>query len=254
MTAPGAQRYVDLDLRVDPTLIGYAIAYARQYVGEWDVMIAAREVALGTGNLPLPIARLVLNCARTDPRWCATLPEPKSSTFVGAFPATPEGPEDDEDPDDVSGAPRGSERPERPTLRVVGDRIIPPERRPFDLPVNWRKRYGYAPGIGKRPQHRVWHVLDPAKSRIRYFPEADEERHRYSTSIAWVCGARPTTAVLLADPPMGELSLPMCKTCQRFLEDPDFGDYEGWAGLRAWWMTEQERLTAPTTGECCAVE
>lgn len=33
--------------------------------------------------------------------------------------------------------------------------------------------------------------------------------------------------------------------CQRILECPDFGEYEGWAELRDWWLAEQERLTAP---------
>lgn len=249
MSAPGAQRYVDLDLRVDPTLIGHAIEYARQYIGEWDVMIAARELALGTGTLPLPIARLVLNCARMDPRWCATLPEPKSRTFVGAFPVQPGADEDDEDPDDAPMARRGSEGPERPTLRVVGDRIIPPPRRPFDLKVTWRKRYGYAPGWGKRPQHKVWHVLDTDRSYIRYYPEAEPD-HQYATQVRWVCGQTPSTRVLLDDPPMGDLALPMCRTCQRFLEEdpPDWDD--GRTNLREWWLAEQERLTAPSE-ECC---
>jgi hypothetical protein len=243
MSAPGAQRYVDLDLRVDPSLIGHAVQYARQYLGEWDVMIAAREVALGTGTLPLPIARLVLNCARTDPRWCATLPEPRSTSFVGAFPVQPEPPEDDEGDEDTWDPPRGAPEPRETPGRRTRLRVVPPTRQPRDLAVTWRKRYGYSPGWGKRPQHSVWHVLDPDRSRIRYYPEADEEEHRYSTSIVWVCGARPSTAVLLADPPMGALALPMCRTCQRRLEE-DRADAAPDA-LQDWWLTEQERLTAP---------
>lgn len=245
MTAPGAQRYTDLDLRVDPTLIGHAVEYARQYLGEWDVMVAAREVALGTGNLPLPIARLVLNCARTDPRWCATLPEPRSTTYVGAFPSTgsaQDPDEDDEDPDALAEPPRPTGRSQRARRLAV---VREPARRPFDLKVTWKRRYGYAPGIGRRPQHKVWHVVDPERSRIRYFPEAEPD-YQYSPWVRWVCGAQPSTRVLLINPPMGNLALPMCKTCQRILEDPDFGDYEGWAELRAWWLAEQERLTAPT--------
>jgi hypothetical protein len=190
MSAPGAQRYTDLDIRVDPSLIGHAINYARQYVGEWDVMLAARDLALGTGNLPLPIARLVLNCARVDPRWCTTLPTPQSKGFVGAFPSTgsaQDPDEDDEDPEDFAEPPRPTGRPRR--LAVVRE----PTRRPFDLKVTWKRRYGYSPGIGKRP--------------------------------------------------MGNLALPMCRTCQRILEDPESPLYD--KARAEWWLAEQERLTAP---------
>jgi hypothetical protein len=117
-----------------------------------------------------------------------------------------------------------------------------PTRRPFDLKVTWKRRYGYSPGIGKRPQHKVWHVLDPDRSYIRHYPEAEPE-HQYSTWVRWVCGATPQTRVLLSDPPMGNLALPMCRTCQRILEDPESPLYD--KARAEWWLAEQERLTAP---------
>lgn len=235
MSAPGTQRYQDLDLRIDPILIGHAIAYAKSYEGEWEVMVAARELVRATGSLPLAVARMVLNCARADPRYATLLPAPQSSTFVGAFPALPEPGEIPEVPTPPKGppvAPRASERPRR-GFRVVRSE---PERQPFNLKVSWPKRYGHT----RSPTDRnVWHVLDPERSRITYFPEADEE-HRYHTTIAWVCGKGPRiwSAVLCEAPPA---DLHMCRSCERLLEDDELADTERFGPLQQWWNEHGRR-------------
>lgn len=238
MTAPGTQRYQDVDLRIDPLLIGHAIAYAKGYEGEWDVMVAAREIVRVSGTLPLAVARTVLNCARSDPRYATHLPPPRSGTFVGAFPS-PDGDESGSEapggPDEPRVAPKPRESPSRPQrrLRVVEE----PSRRPFDLKVSWPKRYGHT--RNPKPGRHVWHVLDPDRSRIRYFPEAEEDR-RYHTVIEWICSGGPQiqTAVLVPVPP-AELS--MCRSCERLLEDEDLSAHEHFGPLQAWWNEHGRR-------------
>lgn len=235
VSAPAAQRYVDLDLRIDPTLTGIAVRYAREYIGDWEVMIAARDLALATGGLPIPVARMVLNVARCDARWSESLPSPQRHSFTGAFPA-PDGAESPEDTDDdVPVAPRATERPRR-RLRVVEDK--PRYRLPYDLNTTWKRRYGIS-GRKVGVQKRVWHLLDPERSRIRYFPHP-EAVDRYHTTIYWVCGSSSIVPLLLADPPD---DLPMCKSCQRLTEGPEYAEFR--PELRDWWLAEQERLTAP---------
>lgn len=250
MSAPTAQRYVDLDLRIDPTLIGVAIVYATQYRGEWDVMVAARDLALDTGTLPLSIARLVLNCARMDPRFVGRLPAPQSATFTGAFPAPDDTESDSGDADtddDAPVAPRATERPRRPhRLRVVPEPDPEPEWRPVvNLRSSFPKRYA---SVSDPDERNVWHVLDPAGSTVQYNPNTG----KYTPRLRWTCdpGWRGHEIGmhsgrgwrLTADPPT---DMRMCRSCDRFLADPELADHERYGPLQTWWLSEQERLTAP---------
>ena len=63
-----AHKFWDSDIRRDPSLLVVAIEYARDYCGDFEFMVGAKSVVQETGSLPLPMARAVLNCMRTDPR------------------------------------------------------------------------------------------------------------------------------------------------------------------------------------------
>jgi len=64
-----AVRFSDAQMRDEPELVAAAVRYARAYVGDWDVMRAARILVERTGTLPVAVARTVANCARSDPRY-----------------------------------------------------------------------------------------------------------------------------------------------------------------------------------------
>lgn len=256
MTQPSrpAIRYVDLDLRIDPSLFAYAIDYSKWYEGDWDVMVAAKALVAATGNLPLAVARTVLNCARADPRYPRDLPAPKSGTFIGSLPpALPPGdyaldalgafdgpvgpPWVPEASDEPQGRPEPSERPRRP-LRLVEDSDDGPLRPPFYLHPRWKMRYGRS----ATKQAKVWHVVNPDKSVIRVFPSLPQRNSgRFSMQIWWVCG-RTYHPYLLAEP---DPTLPMCRACDRILTGDEYGKVEYWEPMREWWAAEQERLTAP---------
>lgn len=250
----GAQRYTDLDLQIDPSLIVFAIEYAKGYIGDWDVMRSARDRVLQEGSLPVSVARLVLNCARTDPRVNQdALPAGRAGTFTGAFPPDlPPGTYEVtglfDDPPSVRVAPKPSERPQR-RLRVVPDepeelyrefatgRWVPWRGR-FDLKTTWHWRYG----MSTHKAARVWHVLDPAKSRIEYYPvqPGDHRNKQFDVRIVWVCASewRGTDQVrLCATPPEGL----MCATCQRILESDEYADVGARATIRQWWQGELKR-------------
>lgn len=64
-----AARFSDAQMREEPELVAAAVRYARAYVGDWDVMRAAKQLVHETGTLPVAVARTVANCARADPRY-----------------------------------------------------------------------------------------------------------------------------------------------------------------------------------------
>lgn len=64
-----AVRFSDAQMRDEPDLVAAAVRYAGSYVGDWDVMLAARQLVVQTGTLPVAVARTVANCARSDPRY-----------------------------------------------------------------------------------------------------------------------------------------------------------------------------------------
>lgn len=243
----GAQRYNDLDLQIDPTLIAFAIEYAKGYVGDWDVMIAARSRVIQEGSLPLSVARTVLNCARADPRVDqSTLPVGRSGTFTGAFPDV-EGAEDTPEGAPMTPRPRKTSRrghlravPEAPELYreiATGRRV--PWRGRFELPVTWKRRYG----MSGHKSARVWHVLDPDRSTLTYWPVQPNgiaaERDQYEARIQWICSGSygPAVPRLYATPPDGL----MCATCQRILDSDEYADVSGRAAIREWWQGELKR-------------
>lgn len=62
-------RYVDGDLRKAPERLQAAVQIAQAYHDDWDPMVQAANVARHENTLAIPVARMVLNWARTQPEW-----------------------------------------------------------------------------------------------------------------------------------------------------------------------------------------
>lgn len=77
-----AVRFSDAQMREEPELVAASVRYAMSYVGDWDVMLAARRLVAETGTLPLAVARTVANCARSDPRYVLAMLEVKGDSNV----------------------------------------------------------------------------------------------------------------------------------------------------------------------------
>lgn len=66
-------KYVDGDLRKVPERREAAVQIAKLYHDDWQPMVAAAAAARHDNNLPVPVARMVLNWARTQPEWAGWL-------------------------------------------------------------------------------------------------------------------------------------------------------------------------------------
>lgn len=74
---PYDYRYVDSDVRADPTLRDLVTQYLSQYEGEFAPLVEAQEYLRTVGdNLPVAAVRKVLNCMRHDLRVRDQLPKP----------------------------------------------------------------------------------------------------------------------------------------------------------------------------------
>jgi len=69
------RKFIDMDLEMDPSLVETAIEYAVGYRGTFEVMLCAQAYARAEGSLPIPIARMVLNCMRCDPFALSLVPK-----------------------------------------------------------------------------------------------------------------------------------------------------------------------------------
>ncbi len=83
------RRYFDADVRANPDLLELAIDYVWDYPGDFEPLVTARELVRLTDSLPVPTARMVLNCMRGDPHVAASLPPPPRLTVVRDLPARP---------------------------------------------------------------------------------------------------------------------------------------------------------------------
>lgn len=69
-------KYTDRDLRANHDLYEDVYRYLRNYTGEFDFLVAAKLALEASDNLPIGVARGVLNCMRADPRVAHSLPAP----------------------------------------------------------------------------------------------------------------------------------------------------------------------------------
>lgn len=168
-------RYADRDLRKNPELLALAVRYARTYTGDWDLMTAARQVVIDSGSLPLPIARTVLNCARTDPRaHCAFLDAGVAHPVAPAPPAAVTV--------DLYG--RNASRTPREPATVT--RI---NRRPAWVDLHATIKPAYTWSIHQSA--RFYHRLDPERCGLRYYPI----RNMYEPRLVNRCGAITASAL-----------------------------------------------------------
>lgn len=117
------RRYYDSDLRGNPELLDLAIDYVWDYTGDFELLVAARELARLTDTLPLGTARAVLNCMRVDPHVAASLPVPPRLVVVRP-------------PEEDRFRPRRPDPPRRPVKHV------PPTPTFIDVPVKVKATYG----------------------------------------------------------------------------------------------------------------
>lgn len=61
------RRYIDADLRARPERLQFAVKIAQAYHDDWPPMVEAAHVARHEQTLAVPVARMVLNWARTQP-------------------------------------------------------------------------------------------------------------------------------------------------------------------------------------------
>lgn len=175
MSAP-AERYTDRDLRRDPRLLGIAICYARDYDGEFEPMLDARDEAIRNGTLPLPMARTVLNCMRHDFEAQEMLPA----------------------------------RPTRPTLRVVQDaednrkahpsqvRRDEPERT-YILRTEVQVKYNYGFVKGRYP-NKVLHFVADAYcqwEKYDYNKRCWRKEAIPRFVVTWACGGHVQDPILV---------------------------------------------------------
>jgi hypothetical protein len=165
-------KYTDRDVRENPDLREKAYCYAFYYEGDFEFMVAAKELAKISEELPVAVTRGVLNCMRADPRVAATLPAPQPQVQNARI---------------IPG-----------TVREMGPRHQRPViRHSYDLPVRWRGIYLYS----SHKTAQVFHMLNTERSRIHYYPAVYEFRmdlygncnKRQPDRLAVVTNAQPTT-------------------------------------------------------------
>jgi hypothetical protein len=129
-------RYTDADVRNDPRLLALAEDYAFNYQGDFSPVVNAKALLQADDQLPIGVARMVLNTMRCDARVANTMPSP-----------TP--------------APPRRIEPKLPKLKI---------RYPFDLATHWKCKYYYS----VHPRAQVVHLLNTERSRIRYWPMSQQ--------------------------------------------------------------------------------
>jgi hypothetical protein len=183
-------KYTDTDVRSDENLRAIATQFAQGYNGDFEFLVSAKEVAIVTDDLPITMARGVLNCMRGDARGHQLLPPPKPTW----------GSDSEEEPIQQS-----MPYPRRWKKAEVVELPIP--RRVRELKVHWNKIYV----LSTHKQGKVAHLLWPERSKLTYYPNGwratDDIYH------AWLhlhCGNHMDTRFLLTNDTQGR---PMCKSC-----------------------------------------
>lgn len=184
-----AHKFWDSDLRREPSLLGIAVEYARNYCGDFEVMVGAQSVAQETGTLPLPLARMVLNCMRTDPH--VETPRKPRTNAPTRYEADNVIPIDRDDPERYRAMSiHPSERPRKRTEDLLTRRE--PVRVVGSYPVKIKLPFGIAKQNG-----RALHRTTPT-AEARWHRRSGRDwrgRHSYNDSlefdylqVTWSCG------------------------------------------------------------------
>lgn len=174
MTIPDV-RFSDKMVRGNASLKDVAWAYARDYKGDWEVMVAAHDLAMETNELPVPIARMVLNVMRADPAAQHLLPRVSDAKVLSL---------DDfrRDPESYPHQNWGSIDADEVDLREPnGGKGKPPPEPRYSMPrvisLRWHVRYA----LSTHKMAKVAHI-------IRTSPPSDRRGDaQYGwTNIRWV--------------------------------------------------------------------
>lgn len=176
-------RYTDRDVREDPRLAELAMAYLRTYGGEFEPLIEAKTYLRVVGpELPTAMVRKTLNCMRHDFNVADRMPVPRRA-------------EVDFD-----------------RLLPTQQPVTPAQRRPpFRLRSVWKVPYL----ISTSKQASVYHLVDPLRSSIMYYPEAPEGS-QYRVSIRAYCPSSSYQRALVFQAPEDRT---LCKTCPRVQQE-----------------------------------
>lgn len=178
-STPGVdRRFTERDLHAYPELHTLAVAYLDDYVGTFEPLLSAQDLLAEAGELPPNIAKLVLNCAYSDPsvKFKIDLDAPSEPTSnVVDFPPQP-----------------------RTRIQVPIKEEPPVRRHRLRLPAKLKAPYGMSASQGK-VLHRV--RLHSAYMEWPFEREDYNWRHRIDRDplptdkrgtpvlhVDWVCG------------------------------------------------------------------
>lgn len=206
-STPGVdRRFTERDLHVYPELYPLALQYLENYTGTFETLLDAQNLLDATGSLPIPIAKMVLNCAYSDPSvsFQIDLGEPAKPAEIN----------------NVVDFPPRPPQPVRPYIRT------PPEPEPkvrrgrLRLPAKVKAPFGMSSWNGK-----VLHRIRPHSSYLEWPFERDitdwrngvdrdplptDKRGTPTLFVTWECGGggRKSEPQLLFERPEG---VPYCR-------------------------------------------
>jgi hypothetical protein len=176
----GDRRYTDRDVREDPRLVQMVQDFLREYAGDFEFLIKAKGYYTAGFDMPTATIRGVLNCMRYDPAWAMLLPEPRN------VPPT--------------------HLPVTQSLRAVD------VRRPAFVVLRTTFKKPYVMSTFTTAQ--VVHLLDNAKSELRWLPHVEE----YRCWLLGICGtAVRTDLARMMDAEEVPTERRLCKGCQQRL-------------------------------------
>jgi hypothetical protein len=173
-------RYTDRDVNDDPRLRALAEDYALNYGGNFDPLVAAKQLIETGASLPTGVARMVLNVMRSDARVANVMPQPEPNIM-----------------------PRVPRKP-RPQVVIEPE---PPRRYPRNLKATFKKRYLYS--VHERAF--VAHLLEP-EARMRFFPSTGQ----FQAQIRAICGASIRMVQMADTVPEG---YKRCERCGKIEEE-----------------------------------
>lgn len=129
------RKYTDQDIYQDRRLKRIAVEYLEDYDGDFDYLLACRDLVISGQRLNVSLTRAVLNCMRQDPRAQHLLPEPRPP------------------------------QRRKPVLKLVEPRLAV-----INVKVRWKKQYV----LSTWRQAWLAHLIDTERSKLRYITSSNE--------------------------------------------------------------------------------
>lgn len=154
-------RYTDEHVRADPSLVGLATQYVTQYAGEFSFLLGVKNAVLTHYTLNVPTVRGVLNCMLADPN-VQNMPTPAKLMFDAGEPAY-----------------------KKLARRAEEKRTTKPTTSPYRVPLKttWKTQYA----VSIRPQGKLIHRVDDARSRLVEWRYADGRPDKFMWEVDWYC-------------------------------------------------------------------